>query len=305
MFGVLAVDKPGGITSRDVVNKIQRLLRGSALKVGHTGTLDPLATGVLLVAVGRATRLVDDSHGAQKCYRGTFKLGCASESLDSDTEIRQLETPAPDARNIQAECLNWIGFVHQVPPKYSAIHIDGKRAYELARSGKEFTIPKRQVEIQSIDVIRYDYPIMQLDIVCGTGTYIRTLGNDIAQACGSGAVMTELCRLCVGSIALSECVRLGYLESIDDVAAKMLSPLRLIEHMHQREVSVEDAARLSNGVPIVAGSDAPERCAALLYGQLVAIVRKDGEIYRTDKVFLSNNAIPQPTSSKPPHNAES
>ena len=206
MFGILNLRKPKGPTSRDCVNAIQRLLRPE--KVGHAGTLDPLASGVLIVLVGQAVRLTDAVHTLPKQYVGSFQLGVTSESTDCETPLIPVESaPALDRESIVQQLPNFLGWIEQAPPKYSAVWIDGQRAHELARQGKEFDMPTRQVHIESLEVTAFDYPHFDLKMTCGTGTYVRSLGRDIARSLGSDAVMTKLERTAIGPFELGSSLR--------------------------------------------------------------------------------------------------
>ena len=176
MFGILNLNKPTGWTSRDVVNRVQRLVRPN--KAGHAGTLDPLATGVLIVAVGQATRLIEFAHQLPKYYRATFQLGCSSDSDDVDTEVKPLtQPPIPTHQEVEGALAVFTGVIQQRPPAYSAVHVDGQRSYKLARRGETVELQPRPVTIHSLDVVRYEYPELVLDIHCGSGTYVRALGR--------------------------------------------------------------------------------------------------------------------------------
>lgn len=306
MFGVLPVNKPAGLTSRHVVSRIQRLLKPRKVRLGHTGTLDPMATGVLLVAVGRATRLVEISHEAMKGYEAVFELGCESDTLDSSGQITSLpDLPQPTHEQLLAACSAWTGTVEQVPPKFSAIHIDGQRAYDLARKGKEFSVPSRKVVIESLELTAFAPPHFELRVTCGTGTYIRTLGNDIAADCGSAAIMTQLNRTAVGSVNVEMCVELDALENAQDVERALLPARTMIDHVPTLELGPLELQRITNGMPITL--DTPhERLAGLdADGELVTVLRRSGLQFRSLSVFRSVNDTPQPSSTSTPHKAES
>jgi tRNA pseudouridine55 synthase len=197
MFGILNINKPASWTSRDVVNRVQRLARPA--KVGHAGTLDPLATGVLVVCVGPATRLIEYIQRMPKRYVGAFQLGVTSPS--DDTELETTPVPnatAPTLDEIEAALPQFVGAIQQRPPAYSAVKIKGKRAYDLARQGREVELAARPVTVHAIHIARYEYPELVLDITCGSGTYIRSIGRDLADSLGTGAVMTALERTAVG-----------------------------------------------------------------------------------------------------------
>ncbi len=252
LFAVLAIDKPAGVTSRDCVNHIQRLLRGKRRsdtpKIGHTGTLDPMATGVLLIALGKATRLVEFSHLQHKRYQAEFLLGQTSDTLDIEGQVVRIDDPPIIDRDTWLqELANWRGCIRQTPPQYSACRIDGKRAYDLARQGVEFELASREVFIHQLDLIEYDYPRLCMSIDCSSGTYIRSLGHDIAAALGSAAVMSKLQRTSVGVYELSTCCQLDDLRSSDDVRQAATNPLGLVAELPRIEVSSSELQRLQNG----------------------------------------------------------
>ena len=202
MFGLLNVHKPAGITSRDVVNRIQRVVR--PVKVGHAGTLDPLATGVLVICLGSATRLIEYVQRMPKHYRGTFLLGRKSDTEDIEGEIEVLDAaPQPSIDEIHAALPQFVGTIRQRPPAYSALKVGGKRAYQLARAGQEVQLAARPIEVYSLSLQHYEYPEIVLDIQCGSGTYVRSLGRDLADGLGTGAVMSALERTAIGDFDLS------------------------------------------------------------------------------------------------------
>ncbi len=197
LFGVLPVSKSKNVTSRRVVDQVERLVRPD--RVGHTGTLDPLAEGVLLLAIGHATRIVEFSHEWSKSYIATFELGKRSDTLDSTGEIEVCPAAAiPSRQEIETELQRWVGEVQQVPPLHSAINVAGKRAYRLARKGVDFELPARTIQIHRLDLLEYDYPRLRLEVDCGSGTYIRSLGRDIADGLGTSAIMVDLVRTRIG-----------------------------------------------------------------------------------------------------------
>ncbi len=203
--GILCLNKPAGITSRDAVNMVQRLAR--PLKVGHAGTLDPAAEGVLVVCVGSATRLVPFVQDLPKTYLAAFLLGRSSPTDDLEGAVTPFEgghVPTPEA--VQSALPRFVGEIEQRPPDYSAIKIAGRRAYELARRGKSLHIAPRTVTIRSIDLIHYEFPELRLRIECGSGTYIRALGRDLAMALGTRAVMASLLRTAIGHFRVEEAV---------------------------------------------------------------------------------------------------
>jgi tRNA pseudouridine55 synthase len=198
MNGLLVIDKPGGMTSRDVVNRVQRWFPRKT-KIGHTGTLDPLATGVLVVCVGAATRLADFVQAMGKTYRSRFRLGGTSTTDDANGTVTA--NPAavpPTSEQIAAAIPFFVGNVEQVPPAFSALKVSGARAHELAREGKDVSLAARTVRIDAIRVLGYDWPFLDVEIDCGKGTYIRSIARDLGVKLGCGGMVESLRRTRVG-----------------------------------------------------------------------------------------------------------
>jgi tRNA pseudouridine55 synthase len=210
--GFLLVDKDQGWTSHDVVAKIRGLIGG---KVGHAGTLDPMATGLLIVGIGRYTRLLRYVQGLPKEYRATAQFGVATESLDADGAIID-RTPLPvTMEQLETAVERFRGPILQIPPMVSARKVEGKRLYELARAGKVIEREARPVEIYEFnitDLAPSDYPEVSFNVVCSTGTYVRTLGDDLARAVGGRAHLTALRRTRNGSISVDDAARIDTIE---------------------------------------------------------------------------------------------
>jgi len=228
--GMLVLDKPAGVTSRDVVNRIQRAVR--PLRTGHAGTLDPPATGVLLVCVGDATRLVRILQLLPKTYMARFTLGQSSDTDDAAGQIQQHPTPEvlPTLDNITTCLQQFIGTIAQTPPTWSAVHVGGQRAYDLAREGRQFTLSARDVDIHSITVHDWMWPHLHLEITCGSGTYIRSIARDLGQQLGCGALMSSLQRTAIGPWDLMQATAPDNL-SADDIQRLAINPSRLVEHL--------------------------------------------------------------------------
>ncbi len=207
MDEVRLVDKPKGWTSFDVVGKIRADLRektGQKIKVGHAGTLDPLATGLLIVLIGKATKRQDEFMKLDKVYEVEMKLGETSTTADEEGEKKVISHTDPGEKAVLAVLRNFQGISKQVPPAYSAIKVNGQRAYKMAREGKEVIIEPRTVNIHSISDVIYRYPIVKFTTKVSSGTYIRSLVTDIGEKLGTGAYMTNLRRTKVGKFNLSE-----------------------------------------------------------------------------------------------------
>ena len=224
--GFLNVLKPPGMSSHDIVGFVRHQL--GIKKVGHAGTLDPGAAGVLPVAVGRATRLIEYLEHADKSYRAELVLGIATDSGDtSGTVLEQLDVSSfsmPSRETVEAALEKFRGEITQVPPAHSAIKIGGRRAYELVREGKTVEIPERHITIHALDLVSYDAEKRRLllDVTCSRGTYIRTLCIDIGRALGLPAVMTFLVRTRVGDFSLAEAMTLEELAEAGEAA--LLAP---------------------------------------------------------------------------------
>ena len=205
--GLLIIDKHLGPTSMQICANIRyRLRRAGApkrIKVGHAGTLDPLATGVLVVLIGKATKLVPRYMGQPKKYDATIDLSHLSTTDDAEGELTSVTPPSiPTRADIESAAANFVGTIQQRPPAYSAINIDGRRAYDLARKGHEVIIPARPVEIQAIRITAYEWPMLTLSIDCGKGTYIRSLARDLGAALSVGGYLTALRRTAVGDCTI-------------------------------------------------------------------------------------------------------
>ncbi len=203
--GILNCYKPVGWTSRDVVNRVYRQLKPA--KVGHAGTLDPLAEGVLVVPVGPAARLVPYLHLYSKSYRVRFQLGSSSASGDLETPlVAAVQPPVPSLQALVAAAASLTGTIEQIPPAHSAVKIAGQPAYKAARKEQAVVMRPRQVVVEQFTIAAYEYPFVDAQITCGSGTYIRSLGIDLAARLGTTAVMTHLIRTAVGPFGVEQAV---------------------------------------------------------------------------------------------------
>ena len=221
--GILNIDKPQGITSHDVVDVIKKIF--PSVKVGHTGTLDPIATGVLPICIGEATKLTNDLTSEDKKYKVKMLLGVETDTYDVTGKIVFASVVNKDEIYIKERIKRFVGKQMQKPPMYSAIRIDGRRAYSIAREGKTVDLPEREIEIYSIQDIEVDLSKREVEFVvhCTKGTYIRSLVNDIGKKIGCGAIMTELRRIKTGnfdiknSIKLYDFLKLEYNSMLDKI----------------------------------------------------------------------------------------
>lgn len=242
----LVVNKPKGWTSFDAVNKIRHLTK--VKRVGHLGTLDPMATGVLIVALNKATKLFDLMQEKQKTYVANFLFGTLTDTLDATGKVLEEEKVNINLKQIEAVLPKFIGKINQVPPKYSAKSVNGTRAYDLARAGKEFELSAKQVEIFNLKVLGFKNNLLKLEICCGSGTYIRSLGRDIAERLGTVATMTELIRTKIGKFDLSDTINLDDL-TIEQIEANLKSVDEVLGYP-AINLTEQDEFKLLNGQTI-------------------------------------------------------
>jgi tRNA pseudouridine55 synthase len=276
--GVIPVDKPAGATSRQVVDAVARALAMSA--VGHAGTLDPLAAGVVVVCVGHATKLVDFLHQLPKRYEVVFLLGRSSPSDDLETPVaEELDPRRPARAELDAALPVFRGGIMQRPCDYSAVHVGGQRAYRLARKGRPVEIAAKPVRIDRLEVTAYDWPSLALDVECSTGTYIRALGRDLAAALGTAAVMERLVRTAAGPFERASSLPLAAVTPAT-VAAALLPPMAAVPHLPRVELAEAVLEAAVRGALIrpweedLAPSPAPPAAAACdPAGELVGILQ--------------------------------
>jgi tRNA pseudouridine55 synthase len=221
MNGILLVDKPAGMTSHDVVDRIRR--SAGMRRVGHTGTLDPSATGLLILCLGNATRLSEHFTGLGKTYEGTMRLGLTTDSYDLEGEVMsESAVPELDGAAIQRECDAFVGDLEQVPPMVSAVRVGGERLYKKARKGEVVERPVRQVHVDQFDVLSYSNPDALVRVTCSSGTYVRSLCHDVGEALTCGAVLASLRRLAVGRHHVDDSNPLDDLSDPESVASNLL-----------------------------------------------------------------------------------
>ena len=246
MFGFLNINKPAGPTSHDIVAAARWLLPRKT-KVGHAGTLDPFASGVLVLGVGGATRLVEHLQKYPKRYTTTVLLGATSSTDDSEGEITTTSKPAtaPSVDFVVKVLEKFTGSIEQIPPAHSAVHIDGKRAYKLARAGQIPNIPKRTVAICELTLLRYDYPQLELEVACGGGTYIRALARDIGAQLGCGGYCCQLMRTAVGMFTINTATDINTITP-DDIPSLLVPPQTILD---LPVLKIDDAAvaKIYNG----------------------------------------------------------
>ncbi len=288
-FGFLPYVKPRGMTSRELVNRVQRRVRRESndrkLKVGHTGTLDPLADGLVVIAVGAAARLTPWLLQHAKRYVARFELGVSSASGDLEESVTALaNAPQPSLAEIQAACGRLHGWIEQTPPTHSAIWVDGERAHQRVRRGEQVEMPTRRVWIESIDVIQYGYPYLDVNVRCGSGTYLRTLGMDIAADCRSVAVMTRLTRSEVGPFQIPSALTalppddppphnseqlaegLTPMDEIGGLQNVIQAPVLGLAHLPTLPLDRDDVLRARNGLLLTGQPHPPSPSALDLIG---------------------------------------
>ena len=222
MNGLLLIDKPAGISSFGVVARVRWLLSqqaGKKVKVGHTGTLDPFATGLMIIVVGEYCKRAGEFSKLDKTYEATLRLGATSTTGDPEGDIIAGSDRQPTEPEIQSALEKFRGEITQTPPSYSAIKIDGVRAYKLARAGKTVEMPTRQVMIHTLELMKYQYPEAIIRTHVGSGTYIRTLAEDIGRELNTGAYLTQLRRTVVGEYDIADAIAL---DVVDESIAQRL-----------------------------------------------------------------------------------
>ncbi|WP_211146977.1 tRNA pseudouridine(55) synthase TruB [Paenibacillus dokdonensis] len=279
--GVLAVDKPAGMTSHDVVARTRRILKMK--RIGHTGTLDPEVTGVLPLCLGRATRVVEYMQELPKEYEATLRLGLATDTEDlTGNIIEQTDQVSVTPAEVGKVLETFLGTISQVPPMYSAVKVDGKRLYELAREGKTVERKSREVTIYEIEMKDYEWNGPFLDVsfraLCSKGTYIRTLCVDIGRALGLPATMVKLTRTMSAGISTSECLTLEEIERFmqaGELQEHLIKVDHAIRHLPAHTVSDDKSAAAMQGQRLSSRAVAPE-------------VTTEGSIrlYNSDGLFL-------------------
>ena len=278
--GVIPVDKPIGATSRRVVDAVARAL--GMKTVGHAGTLDPLADGVVVVCVGHATKLVDYLHDLPKYYTASFLLGRSSPSDDFETPIEvEAEPRVPTREEIEAALPSFRGEILQRPCDYSAVHVDGKRAYRLARKGRPLELAAKRVRIDILAVRAYEWPRLGVDIVCSSGTFVRAIGRDLAMALGTAAVMESLTRTAVGPFERARSLAMAAV-TLESVRAAMLPAVAAVPLVPRFTLGDDLLAKAVRGGLVAVGDEPAEALAAVdEAGDLVGILKRhESGLYR-------------------------
>ncbi len=278
--GVIPVDKPTGATSRRVVDVVARAL--GMKTVGHAGTLDPLADGVVVVCAGHATKLVDYLHDLPKHYTASFLLGRSSPSDDFETPIEvEAEPHVPTREEIEAALPSFRGEILQRPCDYSAVHVDGKRAYRLARKGRPLELAAKRVRIDILAVTAYEWPRLGVNIVCSSGTFVRAIGRDLAMALGTTAVMESLTRTAVGPFSREQSLAMAAV-TLESVQAAMLPAVAAVPLVPRFTLGDDLLAKAVRGGLVAVGDEPAEALAAVDdAGDLVGILKRhESGLYR-------------------------
>jgi tRNA pseudouridine55 synthase len=249
MNGFVVIDKPAGITSHDVVRRVRRIL--GTRKVGHTGTLDPFATGVLPVAVNDGTKIIPFLDEGRKCYEALLRLGVSTDTLDMTGKILSESDSSHITREQFISCLTeFRGTIKQIPPMYSAIKRDGQPLYKMARQGISVERKAREVEIYSLELLSFDSPHALIRVICSRGTYVRSLADDIGHKLGCGGALQELRRTASGQFNIAKSVTLANLEAAAGegrAEAIILSPTTVLDHLTDIPLTPEGAEGLIFG----------------------------------------------------------
>lgn len=281
--GVAVVDKPAGMTSHDVVNHARRVF--ATKKIGHAGTLDPDATGVLILGLGRATRFLSYSQAAPKRYRAIARLGIATSTQDASGEIVSTRPcDGVDRDSVATASRSFVGRIEQVPPMVSAVKIGGERLYQKARRGEEVERPARPVTVYELEVTAFDpgpHPEATLEVRCSAGTYVRTLVHDLGERLGCGAHLTWLRRTEAGGFTESEAV------TLEDLDATSLRPLEdIVRPLVRLDLDAGEAQAVGVGARMPAPASVPEGELRALFrdGRLMAVYRRAGELLKAETV---------------------
>lgn len=275
IHGVLNLDKPGGVTSRDVVNRVVRVV-GRRVKVGHAGTLDPLASGVLVVCLGAATRLIEYVQRQTKTYRTVVLLGCVSDTLDADGTITPVaEARAADIEAVRPAVATLVGTYLQRPPDFSALKVQGRRAYDLARAGESVELASRPVTIHAIEILAYAWPRLELNVVCEGGTYIRSIARDLGELLGCGGIVEVLVRTRIGSFTIEDAVDPETLAA-ETIAQAIQPPIAALTALPSARLSEEQLVDVAKGRRVLLGLETPGEVALIAPdGTLAAIGEAD------------------------------
>ena len=284
MNGIVIVDKPEGWTSQDVVSKLRGVLRTK--RIGHGGTLDPMATGVLPVFVGRATRGVEFFEHAEKTYEAVLQLGVTTDTEDITGTVLEEKPVSITEEQIEAVLENFRGEISQIPPMYSAVKVNGQKLYDLARKGKEVERKPRQITIFQLDCLAFSEKTVTLRVRCSKGTYIRTLCKDIGEALGCGGCMAALRRTAAGSYAIEQAVPLRTLIESGDPGSFLLPVDSMFTQYPAVTLTQKQALRCRNGNSFSAALENGTYRAYSADGEFLMLAKVEQEVMSTIKSFF-------------------
>lgn len=262
--GALLIHKEPGYTSHDVVATIRHLPTLKGIKVGHSGTLDPFATGLLIALLGNSTRLQDELHLLPKTYRTTITLGATSDTDDGTGVIAPSDSTKIPSKEEIFTCLEDIkNQTFQIPPAYAAIKIDGKKMYEYAREGETVEKKARPITIHEIQLENYEYPTLEISVTCSTGTYIRSIARDLGDRLGTGAYCSTLERTAIGQFTIQNAQTLQELPK--DIQTAVIPPEQLVSHIPSMQFSDENVVKLKTGREVEGEENAPNNTPIALF----------------------------------------
>ena len=292
IHGVVLLDKPTGMSSNKALQKVKHLF--NAKKAGHTGSLDPLATGLLPICLGQATKISEYLLNSHKKYTTVIKLGETTDTLDSEGQILQTKPVAVSEQQLQSALQQFRGEIKQIPPMYSALKKDGQPLYKLARQGEEIERPARDMTVYDLQASRIDENHVRLDVHCSSGFYIRSLAHDLGQVLGCGAHVVELRRTAIKDTGLGQSITLADLESSESPTTSISAIDSLLGDMPILEINQQQEVSLLQGRVTMANSEGSQRSCD---GPLSRIYNAEGELFgigrihqngqlKTEKMFI-------------------
>lgn len=302
--GVLLVDKPGGMTSHDVVATVRKLVR--PLRVGHTGTLDPIATGLLILCIGEATRIAEFIEAQFKIYRVSMLLGTETDTLDiTGRIIRETSTETINEDHIHEAACSFVGEIDQIPPAFSAIKVDGVRAYAMARHGKDVRLKPRRIEINRLEIEEVCLPRVTFLLKCSKGTYVRALCRDLGSTLKVGGCMESLRRCAVGNFEMSDAVALDRLDKREKVLEAMIPTSEALPDLPALHCTAEQVGQIAHGMRLAVDKRLARFADGVSWtkalgpdGDLIALGRlaREGEavLFHPRKVLLHKRELNEP-----------
>lgn len=293
-MGFLNINKPLNLTSHDVVARVRRRYREltGSKKVGHAGTLDPLATGVLIICLGGATRLSDYMMHTTKQYRAHITLGKTTDTYDSEGEIlSEVDASSISKSDVENILSQFIGDIQQIPPMYSAIKVDGKKLYDLAREGKSIEREPRDITIHNLRIASFDNPSFELEVTCSSGTYIRSLAYDLGQVLGVGGYLSGLERVSSGNFHIDNAIELETIMQDDGWSQHIIPPRDALADRPALVLTDEQWLLIRNGQFIPRDDRSPDETTFAFNenGAFVAIITPRDKFWKPHKVFLRQN----------------